>query len=161
MMATDIRLLGEDDPVLLQLALLFEEMQAHYGVPCPPRADILSGLQEKTPGAEILVAEQNGAVCGFCSFSAVYPGPGLKPGFFLKELYVSSAYRGKGVGHSLMRQLAVLTRRRGLSRIDWTADATNAQLLSFYDDLGGMRKTEKMYYRLDGQALEALGSESS
>jgi ribosomal protein S18 acetylase RimI-like enzyme len=158
-LAVDIRILKANDTAMPDIALLMEEMQAHYGVACPPRVDIIAGLRDKPQGSELLVAEQDGKILGFCSFSPIYPGPGLRPGIFLKELYVSGASRGQGVGRSLMRELALFARQRGLSRIDWTADAQNDRLLSFYDEIGGMRKTEKLYYRLDGEALAMLGDE--
>jgi ribosomal protein S18 acetylase RimI-like enzyme len=158
-LAVNIRMVKADDTAMHEIAVLMEEMQAHYGVACPPRADIVAGLRDKPQGAELLVAEQLGRALGFCSFSPIYPGPGLKPGLFLKELYVSGASRGQGVGRALMRELAAFARQRGLSRIDWTADAQNERLLSFYDEIGGMRKSEKLFYRLDGEALDRLGDE--
>lgn len=155
-MATQIRLLSTNDPVLPALAALMEEMQTHYQVPCPSRAEIIAGLRAMPPGAEILIVEENDAILGFAAFSGIYPGPGLKPGIFLKELFVSAAQRSRGLGRDLMRALAELARERGLARIDWTADPENAKLLDFYDGLGGTRKSDKLFYRLDGFALEKL-----
>jgi GNAT superfamily N-acetyltransferase len=80
------------------LAALFAEMQAHYQVPCPEPDAILSGLDGRPAGAEILLAEEAGDLLGFAAFAAIYPGPGLLPGFFLKELYVAASARGGGVG---------------------------------------------------------------
>lgn len=45
---------------------------------------------------------------------------------------------------------------RGLSRIDWTADAENARLLAFHEELGGACKPDKLFFRLDGEALAQL-----
>lgn len=156
-----IRLLQEEDDALPQLAALMEEMQAHYEVPCPPRGEIIAGLQARPQGAEILVAERDGSVIALCAFSAIYPGPGLKPGIFLKELYVGRMHRGLGIGRALMRELAAFAGRQGLSRIDWTADAQDDRLLAFYDEIGGVAKPDKLFYRLDGEALAKLGIESS
>ncbi|MBB4348195.1 GNAT family N-acetyltransferase [Aliirhizobium cellulosilyticum] len=159
--AARIRLLQDHDAALPRLAVLIEEMQAHYEVPCPARAEIIAGLQARPQGAEILVAEREESVIALCAFSAIYPGPGLNPGIFLKELYVGRTSRGLGVGRSLMRELAALAGRRGLSRIDWTADAQDDRLLAFYDEIGGVAKPEKLFYRLDGEALARLGDEAS
>jgi ribosomal protein S18 acetylase RimI-like enzyme len=153
---TPIRLLQANDAAFPALAALMEEMQAHYRVACPPRAEIIAGLEAMPPGAEILVAEEHGSVLGFAAFSAIYPGPGLKPGIFLKELYVSGSQRGRGLGWALMQKLASLAKERGLTRIDWTAKAENTRLLSFYEELGGARKPDKVFFRLDGEALARL-----
>jgi ribosomal protein S18 acetylase RimI-like enzyme len=155
---TKIRLLLPDDPALPALATLMEEMQAYYQVPCPSPAEIVVMLKTIPQGAEILVVEENEIILGFAAFSGIYPGPGLKPGIFLKELFVSAAQRSRGFGRELMRALAALARERGLARIDWTADPENAKLLDFYDGLGGQRKPDKLFYRLDGKALEELAT---
>ena len=157
--AASIRLLQKDDAALPRLALLMEEMQAHYDVPCPTRAEIIAGLQARPQGGEILVAEQEGHVVALCAFSAIYPGPGLKPGIFLKELYVGRLYRSLGLGRAMMRELAAFAARQGLSRIDWTADAEDRRLLVFYDEIGGVAKPDKLFYRLDGEALARLAGE--
>jgi hypothetical protein len=57
------------------LAALMEEMQAHYRVPCPPRAAIVAGLDARPAGSEILIAAEE-KLFGFAAFSGIYPGPG-------------------------------------------------------------------------------------
>lgn len=136
------------------LADLMIEMQAHYGVPCPDRADILARLAALPPGVEVLVAQRGGDLVGFAFAGAIFPGPGLKSGFFLKELYVVDSARGAGIGRALMRALAELALARGHARLDWTADAANPDLLRFYESLGAAAQTEKVFYRLTGEALD-------
>ena len=102
---------------LIKLAALFEQMQQHYGVPCPAKDVILADLASLPAGVEILVAETDRLI-GFATFSTIYPGPGLKSGFFLKDLFVAEAVRGRGVGQALLRRLARLAVARGLSRVD-------------------------------------------
>jgi GNAT superfamily N-acetyltransferase len=140
------------------LAALMVEMQAHYRVPCPPLQAILDGLAKRPDGVEILIAERQGALLGFASACAIYPGPGLTSGFFLKELYVADAARGRGrgIGRALMRALVELALVRGHKRLDWTADATNPDLLRFYEGIGAIAQREKVFYRLAGEALSGL-----
>jgi GNAT superfamily N-acetyltransferase len=136
-----------------RLALLFGEMQAHYDVPCPSAEQIVHDLRNLPGGAEILVAEADGELIGFAAFSAIYPGPGLTPGLFLKDLFVTEAARGRGAGRHLMRAVAGTALRRGFKRVDWTADRNNPKLLAFYEGFGASQKTEKAFYRLEGEAL--------
>lgn len=75
------------------LALLMAEMQAHYRVPCPPLPEIESFISNRPPGNDIFVAAYFGKVVAFSAFSAIFPGPRLRPGLFLKELYVDKAFR--------------------------------------------------------------------
>ncbi|KXF75062.1 acetyltransferase [Paramesorhizobium deserti] len=152
----DIRLMMMADHA--GVAALFMEMQQYYRVWCPPRETILTDLAKLPPGTEIFVVD-NGHLIGFAAFSAIYPGPGLASGLFLKELFVSQAHRGGGIGRLLMKRLAALAVERGYRRIDWTADRENTGLLSFYDDLGAARKEEKLFYRLDKDALRELAED--
>ncbi len=157
-MLLDLRLLEEAD--YDDLAMLFEEMQAHYNVFCPPRESILENLRNLPVGAEILVAK-NDRIVGFAAFSGIFPGPGLQPGLFLKELFVSKSQRRNGIGKQLIKALGALCLERGFSRIDWTADCNDAQLLDFYDSLGASRMQDKLFYRVDGHALKKMTSETN
>jgi GNAT superfamily N-acetyltransferase len=138
------------------LAGVMAEMQAHYRVPCPADADIRAGLANRPAGTELLVSEHDGALVGFAAFSAIYPGPGLRPGVFLKEIYVAQAARGLGAGKALLAELARLALARGLGRIDWTAARDNERLLRFYESLGATPQPEKVFFRLTGEGLARL-----
>ncbi|MCA0418805.1 MAG: GNAT family N-acetyltransferase, partial [Proteobacteria bacterium] len=107
-------------------------------------------------GVDILIAVKGAAVLGFASACNLYPGPGLKSGFFLKEIYVADAARGAGLGRKLMAALAELALERGHRRVDWTADADDAALLRFYESLGAAAYPKKVFYRLTGDALVGL-----
>jgi GNAT superfamily N-acetyltransferase len=53
-------------------------------------------------------------------------------GLYLKELYVAAAYRRNGTGRMLMERLLQIARERGCTRVEWTADTSNAGAQSFY-----------------------------
>ncbi len=139
------------------LARLLSEMQAHYGVPCPPADAILRDLASLPAGVTILVAETD-RVVGFAALSAIYPGPGLASGVFLKELFVTQACRKSGVGAALLRAVAAWAVAHGPERVDWTAARNNAPLLAYYDGFGAARQEDKVFFRLAGDALQALAS---
>jgi GNAT superfamily N-acetyltransferase len=142
------------------LADLMAQMQAHYRVPCPPRADIVASLQALPPGNRILVVDIAGHLLGFAAFAEIWPGPGLVKGLFLKELYVSAAARGAGHGRALMAALARIAKTEGHGRIDWTAERDNGRLLAFYDGLSAERQPKKLFYRLAGAALDTAAGDS-
>lgn len=140
-------------------ALLFADMQKHYRVPCPSHHDIVSRLSRLPEGVRIIVARDTHVV-GFAAVGTVFPGPGLAPGIFLKELFVSADRRGSGVGRGLMRAVARLAVAEGFARVDWTADRGDARLLRYYDALGGVEQPEKVFFRLSGEALSDLATGS-
>lgn len=139
-----------------ELAPLLEEMQAFYSVFCPPRDVIIETLRRLPVGAEILLARIDGRIAGFAGIGANYAGPGLKPGFFLKDLYVLRAWRGRNIGKSLMARIAAIAVERGYTRIDWTASNSDEKLLRFYEGLGGTIKNDRVFFRLEGEDLNAL-----
>jgi GNAT superfamily N-acetyltransferase len=130
------------------LAQLMTEMQAHYRAHCPSFDEIIAGLEKRPPGSRLLLALRAGELLGFAAFSGIYPGPGLQPGLFLKELYVAKCFRGIGVGRLLMQRLATVAASENYTRIDWTANVGEPELLSFYESLGGKVQAEKQFYRL-------------
>ena len=130
------------------LADLLIEMQAHYGGDAPPREAIVSDLRALPAGMRVLVAREAGRVAGFAFFVGQYPGPGLKRGLYLKELYVSAASRGRGVGGALMATLLDLAVREGHARLDFTAAQENAALMAFYARFGAKRLTDRSFFRL-------------
>ncbi|WJH38169.1 GNAT family N-acetyltransferase (plasmid) [Aliirhizobium terrae] len=107
-------------------------------------------------GAEILVARLDDRIVGFAGFGANYAGPGLKPGFFLKDLYVTKSQRGKSIGKALMSRIAAIAVERGFTRIDWTASRSDEKLIRFYGALGASLKEDRVFFRLDGEGLNEL-----
>ena len=94
------------------LAILLEEMQRYYQVACPPPGAIESDLAELPAGVEIIVAETD-TIIGFASFSAIYLGPGLRSGLFVKEPFVTAASRRNGAGRALIEAVARVAIERG------------------------------------------------
>lgn len=138
------------------LADLFIEMQAHYQVPCPSRAELVAAFAALPPGTEMLVARDDEALVGFAAFAAIFPGPGITSGFFLKELFVTKPARGRGIGRSLLKAVAALALARGHQRLDWTANRDDHSLVEFYKGLGAAAQEEKMFFRLSGDALRNI-----
>ena len=154
--AIDVREATADDHAAL--VVLFTEMEAYYQVACPPPEVILAGLATRPPGARLLIAHHqlDAGLVGFAAFSGIYPGPGLKPGLFMKELYVESRHRGLGIGTQLMRRLAQIAVEEGYGRIDWTADAGDAGLLTYYETIGATAMPAKRFFRVTAEGLANL-----
>lgn len=100
-------------------------------------------------------------VVGVAALVAVWPGPGLRRGLFLKELFVTASRRGQGIGRGLMRAAAQLATENGMGRIDWTADRDDAALLAFYRSLDAAELPKKLFFRLSGNPLPTLAESSS
>ena len=158
-----LRLAGPDDAALV--AALFSDLFAHYykaEAPDPEavRCYVAEAVMTAGPAVEIAIAEipaeSGGEAVGFATFTQVHPGRDLRGQIVLKDLYVTAGGRGRQVGPQILQYLAKLTLARNCSRMDWTSETTNPRALAFYDRLGARREEEKIWYRLDGEALKAV-----
>ena len=114
-------------------------------------ARLLTRTGERLPFA--LIAQREGALLGLASLSPVLFGGALQWMLFLKDLYVSGASRGLGVGRVLLAAAARTAVEEYYCRIDWTTDGRNEGAQRLYDRLGVPRQ-DKRYYRLDGDDLK-------
>ena len=107
------------------------------------------------------VAEVAGSVVGcalwFLNFSTWRGVHGL----YLEDLYVQPAHRGAGAGRALLARLAAVCAERGLARLEWSVLDWNEPSIGFYRALGAVAMDEWTVFRLDGDALAALGREGA
>lgn len=111
--------------------------------------------------AEVLIAEDRGTALGFALFFHNFSTFLARPGIYLEDLFVRPAHRGAGVGAALLRRLARLAVERGCGRMEWAVLDWNEPAIGFYRRLGARPNDDWTIYRLDGEALEALGASSS
>jgi GNAT superfamily N-acetyltransferase len=125
----------------LSHAVDFEESKLH---------DHLFGPR---PYAEVLLAEDGGAVVGFALFFHNYSTFRGKPGIYLEDLFVKPECRGKGLGKALLLRLAKLAAERDCARVEWSVLNWNEPSIRFYESLGAVPMNEWTVYRLTDAAL--------
>ena len=149
------------DPVIVRsatpadadaLAGLFFEMQGHYGDPVPQDAALeaartLCALPPEGFNPRTLLAEVDGTVVGSCVLNVMMPAARLQRSLYIRDLYVGSANRRKGVGVSLVRAALRLVEEGGFCALDWTADSKNRIAIRMYQD-NGAQPIERTYFRL-------------
>jgi GNAT superfamily N-acetyltransferase len=108
------------------------------------------------PYAEVLLAEDAGAVVGFALFFSNYSTFRGQPGIYLEDLFVLPEHRGKGHGKALLAALARLAVERGCGRLEWAVLNWNEPALRFYRSLGAVPMDEWTVYRLTGDALSTM-----
>ena len=79
-------------------------------------------------------------------------------GVYLEDLYVRPSHRGAGLGRALLARLAAVCTERGYARLEWSVLDWNAPSIAFYHSLGAEPMDGWSTFRLDGDALAALGS---
>jgi GNAT superfamily N-acetyltransferase len=91
---------------------------------------------------------------GFASVAVLHPGNALSGLLFLKDLFITTDWRGRGIGEQVMKFLADFCLQHGLGRIDWVVEDARSQ--HFYERFGATAQPQKRFMRLDGQALADL-----
>jgi GNAT superfamily N-acetyltransferase len=108
------------------------------------------------PFAEVLLAEEAGAVVGFALFFHNYSTFVGRPGIYLEDLFVDPQHRGKGHGKALLRALARLAVERGCGPLEWAVLNWNEPAIRFYRALGAVPMNDWTGYRLAGDALATV-----
>ena len=118
-----------------------------------------AGLFGPRPYAEALIAEDDGEPIGFALFFHSFSTFLARPGLYIEDLFVLPTHRGHGVGRALLSHLARLAVERGCRRLEWAVLNWNKDAIRFYERLGARPNSEWTVYRLDGEALNAVGRE--
>jgi GNAT superfamily N-acetyltransferase len=120
---------------------------------------LAAGLFGPRPYAEALMAEDDGEPIAFALFFHSFSTFLARPGIYLEDLFVLPTHRGRGVGRALLSHLARLALERGCGRVEWAVLDWNKDAIRFYERLGARPNSEWTVYRLDGEALSAVGRE--
>lgn len=147
-----------DHESCLDLIPIFTELEQYYfKEQAATEKELVHYLKYKVfseySGVKVIAAYNNDTIMGFATYTVMFPAPKLSGQMYLKDLFVSSSARGKGVGLKLMKYLASLAVNHGCHRLDWTAESTNPIAGRFYQSIGAERVTEKEYYRFSGDTL--------
>ena len=113
--------------------------------------DLARALFSSRPEADAV-----GFALYFQSFSTFVGRPGL----YLEDLFVRPVYRRRGIGRQLLAHLAQLAVARGCGRFEWSVLTWNILAIGIYEKLGASPMNDWTVYRLSGNALSALASET-
>jgi GNAT superfamily N-acetyltransferase len=111
-----------------------------------------------TPGyaKTLLLAAPEGEVCAMALYFYNYSTWTGAPGVYLEDLFVKPAFRKRGYGKALIRELAREVVKVGGQRLEWSCLDWNKPSLDFYKSLGAVQKNEWVGLRVDGEALKKL-----
>jgi diamine N-acetyltransferase len=119
-------------------------------------ADIAQALFGNNPILFCEIAEWDGEPAGFALWFFNFPTFAGRRGIYLEDLFVRSAFRGKGLGKALLAYLATLCVENGWSRLQWTVLDWNTPSINFYKSLGAEMMEEWKMCKVTGAALAEL-----
>ena len=150
----------EDAPRILQL---IKDLAEYEKAPLEAKAtleQIEESLFSEDPHAFCHVVEVDGTVVGISIWFLNYSTWLGKPGIYLEDLYIDPAYRGKGFGLALLKELAKICIERDYERLQWWVLDWNEPSIEFYKSLGAEAMDEWTVYRVSGDALKNLAANS-
>ena len=106
--------------------------------------------------AEVQLAYTEDRILGFALYFRTFSTFLGRPGIYLEDLYVRESARGRGVGESLLRQLAHRTLEIDGGRLEWSVLKWNETAIGFYQKMGAAPLEEWTTYRLSGENLQEL-----
>ena len=145
-----------DVPQILSLIHELAEYEKLAHEVTATKDDLHESLFGLRPGAEVVIAELDGAVAGYALFFHNYSTFLCKRGLYLEDLFVRPVFRGKGIGKQLLTHLARLAVERGCARFEWAVLDWNESAIGFYRSLGAELMDSWTVMRVTGEALEAL-----
>ena len=154
---------ADDVPVLLQLVhelAVYEREPDAVEATEPMLHEALFGAGPHSPGpvASCHVAVLDGEVVGFALWYVTFSTWKGRPGLWLEDLFVRPEARGTGLGKALLQSLAAVCVERGYPRLEWWVLDWNEPARGFYRSLGAVPQDAWTTFRVDGDALQALGS---
>lgn len=112
----------------------------------------------KAPAARTLFAFVDGNPIAYATYFFTFATMAGKRGLWLDDLFIDSAFRGKGIGKALMAYLADIAIRNQCGRFEWIVLDWNQVAISFYKDLGADILTDWRICRLDESQLAGVAS---
>ena len=106
--------------------------------------------------AEVIFVMEGDLEVGFALFFHNFSTFLGRAGIYLEDLFVSPAYRGRGYGKALLKELARIALERGCGRLEWACLNWNRPSIDFYLSLDAEPMKDWTVYRLTGDTLQLL-----
>jgi GNAT superfamily N-acetyltransferase len=145
-----------DVPGILQLIRELAEYEKLSHAVSARERDLENMLFGPRPYAEVLLAEEDGELAGFCLFFHNFSTFLARPGIYLEDMFVRPICRDRGIGKMFFAELARLAHERGCGRIEWSVLDWNEPAIGFYKKLGAEELKEWRIYRLTEDTFKNL-----
>lgn len=110
-------------------------------------AEVILGFEQEEPAAFALFFHNYSTFLG-------------RPGIYLEDLFVKPEYRRKGYGKIMLARLAAIAVERNCGRLEWSVLDWNTPAIDFYKSLGAIDLHDWTMFRLTGERLGRLASDS-
>jgi len=143
-----------DAPLLRALIRELAEYERELDQVEITEADLVRDGFGPQPKFRAMIAEWDGQPAGYSLFFGFYSTWAGRPGLFLEDLFVRQAFRGKGIGKTLLATMAAIAQRENCYGIRWEVLDWNQPAIDFYKALGATFLDQWKSVLLTGEALE-------
>ena len=98
--------------------------------------DKLAALLFTQKHLHCLIAEQEGQLMGYTTFTVQYASFTANKYLYMDCLYIKAEARGKGTGKVLINRIAAYMKKEGITEAQWQTPIANATAIRFYQQLG-------------------------
>jgi GNAT superfamily N-acetyltransferase len=110
---------------------------------------------------EAVLAFFDGVPVGFAVFFQTYSTFIARRGLYLEDIYVKEHHRNQGIATALLRFISRIAIERNFGRVEFTVLLWNTVAIEFFEKLGATPTSAWTTYRLSGEWLQKLASEST
>jgi GNAT superfamily N-acetyltransferase len=110
------------------------------------------------PRFRTLLADVDGSIVGYAIYFFTYSTFRARPTLYLEDVFVLPELRGQGAGVALFRACARAAVDNNCARMEWQVLAWNEPSIAFYERLGARHQSDWLPFRLDDDALLAVGA---
>jgi GNAT superfamily N-acetyltransferase len=140
---------ADDVDAIARMLMESAESQGEPGALCVTAADLLREGFGDVPRFHALLADADGTIVGLALYVFHFSTWTSVNGIHLEDLYVDPAWRGRGVAHALMAELADIARQTGCRRLRWFVLRSNDRARRFYESIGAELLADWIYMQLD------------
>ena len=127
----------EDIPALIALLAILFGIEADFQADLAKQTKGLSLLINHPENGVIKVAKnQEGQVMGMVSAQLVISTAQGSPSAWVEDMVIEEAYRGRGVGKTLLDEALLWAKAKGATRAQLLVDTENTPALGYYAHLG-------------------------
>ena len=127
----------EDIPALIALLAILFGIEADFQADLAKQTKGLSLLINHPENGVIKVAKnQEGQVMGMVSAQLVISTAQGSPSAWVEDMVIEEAYRGRGVGKTLLDEALLWAKAKGATRAQLLVDTENTPTLGYYAHLG-------------------------
>ena len=148
--------LDSDVPGILKLLSDFAAFENLSEFLTISEADLHNAMFGPGGFVEGLVCGIDGETAGFAIFYPRFSSFRGQTGYYLEDIYIDEAYRGRGLGERLLQAIARKGKSRGFTRIDFQVLEWNFAAIEFYKALGAVLDDQDKHFKFVDRAFDRL-----